>query len=354
MNRPRVDWILTLPIVFFVIVSLTILSSVAPQLVRDQTIFILFGAAIYLFVSSIDYELFFSLHWISYISTLALSFITIFFGFISRGAQRWIYIGPFNIQPSEVIKPFLLITFAVIASAELKHKQISLILLGLIPMLTVYFQPDLGTTLVIFIGWASIVFSKMSMRFSVLVTLFALLISFPVVKFGLQDYQRDRLMTFIDPYQDPLGKGYHVIQSTIAVGSGELTGRGLGHGTQTQLKFLPEHHTDFIFASISEELGFVGSFTCLLMYAILFWRIYNISQTVKDAKASLFCLSAIAMLSFQTFINIGMNIGIAPVTGITLPLLSYGGSSLLSVATILGLVNSISRKAKESRTLIIR
>lgn len=179
-------------------------------------------------------------------------------------------------------------------------------------------------------------------------------ISIPAIQFGLHDYQKQRLMTFIDPYQDPLGKGYHVIQSIIAVGSGEVVGRGLGHGTQTHLQFLPEHHTDFIFASISEELGFVGSAFCLITYALLFWRIYTISQTVFDAKASLFCLASLAMLAFQTFVNIGMNIGIAPVTGITLPLVSYGGSSLLSVAIILGIVNSISRSAKENHTLIIR
>ncbi len=354
MNRPRVDWLLTLPIIFLLVVSLTILSSIAPQLVRDQFMFAIMGVAVYLLISMIDLELFFSFHWLTYFSTVFLSLLTIIFGFISRGAQRWLDIGPFTVQPSEAIKPFLLLTFSSVAVSSLKNKQLLLLVLGIVPMLTVYFQPDLGTTLVIFIGWASVVISRMSLKFSLLIGILALIISFPIVHFGLHDYQKQRLQTFINPYQDPLGKGYHIIQSTIAVGSGELIGRGLGHGTQTQLKFLPEHHTDFIFASISEELGFVGSFSCLVIYAVLFWRIYTISQTVSDARASVFCLAALAMLAFQTFINIGMNIGLAPITGITLPLLSYGGSSLLSVITILSLVNAISFRARENNTLIIR
>jgi rod shape determining protein RodA len=262
-------------------------------------------------------------------------------------------LGPFNFQPSEIIKPFLLITFAAVASSEIKNKHLLLIILGVLPILSIYYQPDLGTTLVVLVGWASTVVSRLSIKSSLVAGLIAVLIGVPVVMFGLHDYQRQRLVSFANPYSDPLGNGYHVIQSIIAVGSGQMIGRGLGHGTQTQLKFLPEHHTDFIFASISEELGFIGAGLVLAFYAVMFWRIYRISQSVRDAKASLFCLSSMALLAFQTFVNIGMNLGLAPITGITLPLLSYGGSSLVSVAIILGLINSISRNSREDRMLII-
>jgi len=168
------------------------------------------------------------------------------------------------------------------------------------------------------------------------------LIVFPLGQLALRPYQRDRLLTFINPTRDPLGRGYHVIQSLIAVGSGQIFGRGLGHGTQSQLKFLPEYHTDFVFASLTEELGFVGGILVIILFLFLLRRIYSISQTAPSVSASLFCLSSLAMLAFQIFINIGMNMGLAPVTGITLPFLSYGGSSLLSLGVLLGLLNSIS------------
>jgi rod shape determining protein RodA len=220
-------------------------------------------------------------------------------------------------------------------------------------MLIIYFQPDLGTTLVVFVGWASILLSRFSVKTAMVLISVAALMAVPIFEFGLQDYQKQRLITFINPYKDPLGKGYHVIQSTIAVGSGQIIGRGLGRGTQTQLKFLPEHHTDFIFASLSEELGFVGALTVIFLYGFLFWRIYRISQLASDPKASVFCLSSMALLSFQTFINIGMNLGLTPITGITLPLLSYGGSSLWSVAIGLGLINSISSRLPSPEGVLI-
>lgn len=342
-----------MPILSLVIISLTILSSVAPQLIMAQTLFVCVALTAFLVFSLIDYEIIFSLHFFSFVALLILSAWTSLFGLISRGSQRWISLGVYNLQPSELIKPFLLVTFSAIAASQIQKRRLWLLVLGLLPMIIVYLQPDLGTTLVIFVGWASIVVSRLPLKTLGALVLMSLLISVPVFNFGLHDYQRQRLITFIDPYKDPLKNGYHVIQSTIAVGSGQIFGRGLGHGTQTQLKFLPEHHTDFIFASISEEMGLIGSLACLTLYGILFWRIYIISQTTPDPKASLFCLATVAMLAFQTFVNIGMNIGLAPITGITLPLLSYGGSSLLSVGIVLGLVNSISQKSKNKEFIII-
>ena len=165
--------------------------------------------------------------------------------------------------------------------------------------------------------------------------------------------QKDRLTTFINPYNDPLGRGYQVIQSVITVGSGQFLGRGLGHGTQSQLRFLPERHTDFIFASLSEELGFVGAATVLTLLTIFLWRVYDHSQASSHPIGTLFCLASLNMLAFQIFVNIGMNMGIAPITGITLPFVSYGGSSLLSQCIILGIISSLSRHEVSNTSLQI-
>jgi rod shape determining protein RodA len=353
MKRPKFDWILVLPILFLISMSLTVLRSVAPQLFLIQLNFVLLSAIVFVIISSMDFELLFSLHAIPYSLFLLLTILTSVFGFISRGAQRWLTLGPFTLQPSEILKPFMLITLSSIAVSRSSHKLLRMLLIGLIPILSVFLQPDLGTTLVLLVGWISIVFSRFPFKLMVLLSLFFALTFIPFYKVVLHDYQRQRIATFIDPYRDPLGSGYHVIQSVIAVGSGQVTGRGLGHGTQTQLRFLPEHHTDFIFASLSEELGFIGAFFCLILYGIIYWRIYSISQQINDPHVSLFCLSSLALLGFQTFVNIAMNLGIAPITGITLPFLSYGGSSLLSVSITLGILNSISTKSHNNPIIII-
>jgi rod shape determining protein RodA len=230
----------------------------------------------------------------------------------------------------------------MIASSQIDKKLILLILSVIPPSAIIFLQPDLGTTLVILVGWSTLLLTQISFK-TVLVTLVSLsILAAPVYNFLLHDYQRQRIQTFINPYQDPLGKGYHVIQSIIATGSGGFLGKGLGHGTQSQLRFLPEYHTDFIFATLSESFGFIGSLAVVITYMFLIWRIYQISQMAASKSSSFFCIASAALLSFQIFVNIGMNIGLAPVTGVTLPFLSYGGSSLLSLGITIGIINSIS------------
>jgi len=346
MSRPHLDWWLILPFILVSSLGMLVLRSIVPELVGVQALFLAVAFVAFLFFSSLDYQFLFSLHFPVYILSLLFLLTPMLFGAVSRGAVRWIQVWEFSLQPSELIKPFLLITFAVIAASRQNHKLLKLIILGGIPTLLVFIQPDLGTTLVIGVAWAAIVLSQIPLRQVIpLAATLVLLVPFSY-KFILHDYQRQRLTTFVNPYQDPLGQGYHVIQSIIAVGSGQFSGRGLGHGTQSQLRFLPERHTDFIFASLSEELGYAGSFFVLWLLVVLYWRIYKISQIVRDPASSLFCLAVASMLTFQTFVNMGMNMGIAPVTGITLPLLSYGGSSFLTVGILLGIVNSISRNHK--------
>ena len=170
----------------------------------------------------------------------------------------------------------------------------------------------------------------------------------PLLWFIIKPYQRDRILTFVNPYSDPLDRGYQVIQSVITVGSGQFWGRGLGQGTQSQLRFLPERHTDFIFASLSEELGFVGAAFTLILFLIIMWRIYLLSQYATNPVVTLYALGTLTMLSFQIWVNIGMNLGLAPITGITLPFVSYGGSSLVSLGLTLGILTSMNRQTSPS------
>ncbi|MBI2008577.1 FtsW/RodA/SpoVE family cell cycle protein [Candidatus Amesbacteria bacterium] len=334
----KVDWWLALPALLLALIGLLVLKSIAPDLFINQLLFAAVSLVFFLIFSSLDYQILKSLHLPIFLVLLIFLLSPYFLGIHSRGAKRWLQTGQFTLQPSEIAKPFILNTFSSFAASPV------LLIFSLIPSwLIVFFQPDLGTSLVIFSGWAVIFLSRFSLRSSFFFIALVAVLTIPVYLFGLRSYQKDRLRTFINPYHDPLGQGYHVIQSQIAVGSGQFLGRGLGHGTQSQLRFLPERHTDFIFASLSEELGFVGVTSVFVLYSFLFWRIYNVSQRQINPTASVFCLSSLSLLAFQSFINIAMNMGIAPITGITLPFLSSGGSSLLSLGIHLGILNSISQ-----------
>lgn len=344
---------LAVPLTLLSALGLLVLRSVVPDLVSSQILFLTVAAVVFFVISRIDYRLFFSLHVPIYFISLIFLLSPIIFGSISRGAVRWLQIGPYSLQPSEITKPFFLITFAMLAISSSPRRLLWLFVSGIVPLAIIFYQPDLGSSLVLFIGWIISMFSQLRIKVILPIFLFFTLLLVPMYQFVLHDYQRQRITTFINPYSDPLGSGYHIIQSVIAVGSGQLAGRGLGHGTQSQLMFLPEHHTDFIFASLSEELGFFGSTLVIALFLAIYWHIYQISQSGIGKSESIFCLSVLGLLAFQTFINIGMNLGLSPITGITLPLLSYGGSSILSVFITLGLINSLSQHAHQFRTLEI-
>lgn len=337
----KIDWWLALPALFLTLTGLLVLRSITPQLFSNQLLFSGVSAAFFLLFSSLDYQILKSLHLPIFIISILFILSPYLLGIHTRGAKRWLQVGQYTLQPSEIAKPFLLNSFS-----SLSQSPLFLFLVFLPPWLIIFFQPDLGTSLVIFSGWSVIFLSRFSPKSVLTFLLIVATLIVPVYAFLLRPYQRDRLRTFINPYHDPLGQGYHVIQSQIAVGSGQFLGRGLGHGTQSQLRFLPEQHTDFIFASLSEELGFVGVFSIFILFSLLFWRIYDISRRQTNSIVSVFCLSSLSLLAFQTFINIAMNMGIAPITGITLPFLSYGGSSLLSLGIHLGILNSISQSTR--------
>ncbi len=216
-----------------------------------------------------------------------------------------------------------------------------------IPVLLILIEPELGSALVVLFTWfAMLMFSKMNKKHLLMLLVIFLVLGFLGWNFLLEEYQKQRVFTFLNPYEDPLGEGYNVLQSIIAVGSGELFGRGLGRGLQSQLKFLPERQTDFIFASTAEELGLLGSGVILALYLVLFIRLMKAAAVARDNFGMYLSLGILFMLLIQVFINIGMNVGLFPVTGIPLPLLSYGGSSLIVTLLALGLVESVIARRK--------
>jgi len=277
---------------------------------------------------------------------LVLPFV---FGQVTRGAVRWIQIGQFTFQPSEIVKPLLVLFLAGFYTRykiqDTRYKILSFALF-LPVILLIFKQPDLGSSLVVLAIWVGILFAVgLNFKlFAVCCLLFA--VCSPLVWRFLKDYQRARVLSFLNPYSDPLGTGYNVIQAVISVGSGKFFGRGLGRGTQSHLYFLPERHSDFIFASLAEELGFLGASLLLVFYFLLLFQILKIAKNAADDFGFLIVTGVFSHLSFQILVNIGMNLGLLPITGITLPLVSTGGSSLLATMVSLGLVENVGRSRR--------
>lgn len=281
-----------------------------------------------------------------YVLALFLLTATLLIGTASRGSTRWLDIGSFRFQPSEFAK--LLLTMSLsqfIATTSLTRASglLKIIAAILIPLVLVFLQPDLGSAIIIAaIGGTMFFASGVRLRHLAAFITIGLIIA-PFFWFSLRDYQKARVHTFLDPSSDPLGKGYNSIQSIIAIGSGQISGRGLGHGTQSQLRFLPENRTDFVFASLAEELGLIGALTLILSYTWLILRLFYLTAHTDTPYAYLSIIGIIAMFSSQVVVNTCINLGLLPVTGITLPLVSAGGSSMVISLTALGLVHAYAR-----------
>jgi rod shape determining protein RodA len=347
------------------------------------------GLAIALIITRWRYDHLAQWYWVVYAVTNISLLAVMFIGTDALGAQRWITIGGFNIQPSEFAKLGMIITMAGVLherTASTVPAMVKALAVTAVPWGLVFLQPDLGTSLVfgaITIGmlyWGNANPGWLLLLVSPLVAAILFSLAFPawvfwVVAMGiigwltlpwpflgamgatvvnlvsgglgqflwgfLKDYQKDRLILFLDPDKDPLGGGYHLIQSRIAIGSGQMWGRGLNQGTQTQLSFIPEQHTDFIFSAVGEELGFVGAIALLAAFWLICLRLVIIAQNSKDNFGSLMAIGVLSMLIFQIMVNIGMTIGLAPVTGIPLPWMSYGRSALLTNFIAIGLVESV-------------
>lgn len=307
------------------------------------------GWLIYLGVTLVDYRaLVKKAYWIYGINLIFLAAVG-FVGTISYGARRWIDLGFFKYQPSETMKVILILVMAKVLSQKAAGKALGLkdliwpAVLILIPWALTVKQPDLGTATLILATSGSMILFIGIKRGILIFTAVVGIIAAPLVwNFGLKDYQRDRVLTFLSPGRDPRGTGYNSIQSKIAVGSGRIVGKGFRKGTQSQLEFLPERHTDFIYSVLSEEHGFIGSFITLSLFFIVYIMAIKIAFQARDKIGALIVVGVGGYLFWHMFVNIGMVIGLLPIVGAPLPLISYGGSSLLTTMLALGLISSVS------------
>ena len=281
-----------------------------------------------------------------YAVCVSLLFITLFFGLMASGSRRWLDLYFLNLQPSEIMKIAIIVCFARyyhrIQTAEIQNYKFILVplILLLIPCYLVLQQPDLGTSILIAgTGVIIIWLAGLNIKYFVYSALL-LIVSLPFAVSLLKPYQKSRILTFFNPDRDPLGAGYQIIQSKIAIGSGGFFGKGFLKGTQSYLEFLPEKHTDFIFTLFSEEFGFIGSIILLLLYILLIYRIISIGFYAKSFFSKLFCFGFASAIFLYIFVNISMVLGLLPIVGAPLPIMSYGGSSMLSIMLGLSIVMS--------------
>ncbi len=345
-----IDWILYLVVFILVGLGILVIYSISyggetQYLFWDQMIFAGIGFVLMAAFTLFDYRILKGIYLYLYIGGLFLLVVVLFFGKITGGAARWIDFGFFQLQPSEIFKFILIITLASFFSElsqdfKFRHFIVFLVLIT-IPIVLVLGQPDFGTALVLLVVSVSMLVAAKIKAIYLFILGSLGLILVPLSWFILKNYQKERLITFLNPKADPFGAGYNVLQSTIAVGSGMLKGRGFGEGFQSHLKFLPAPHTDFIFAVFAEEFGFVGAILLIVIFLILVLKILKIAKIAADNFGMLICLGVISLILFQVLVNIGMNIGIMPVTGIPLPFVSYGGTSLIVGLILIGILQSI-------------
>lgn len=353
----KIDLWLLAPVIVLVVISLTTLLSVNPIFFQSQLIALFVSLIAFFVFSQINLDIFKQYKLQVYIVSAILLLIVLVIGIESRGASRWIEIFGVSIQFSEILKPFLSIAFAAfLAEHTIPNRKTFLLTLGLLLpiVLLINFQPDLGSAL-IYVGVG--ILALLVMGYPLLwfgLSALPLLLSLPLVWPLLHEYQRQRILTLLHPSSDPLGTSYNAIQAIIAVGSGSFLGRGLSEGTQSGLRFLPERQTDFIFATIAEGLGFIGATIIILAFVFLCYRIYIIFSNSQDMFSKLFTVCAFGFIIIQCFVNIGMNMGFLPIVGVTLPFVSFGGSSLLSNFIFLGIVSAISVSQRNKYVLEIK
>lgn len=338
------SYVVALILSLFALFSILILKSIAPSLVAQQLIFFLVGFILFFLISKFNFSWILKLSWTFYILVILSLALTLVIGNVTKGSTRWIDVGFFNVQPSQITIPIVTLFLANFISQKDMNKIKNLLIFwfyNLIPAILILIEPDLGTTIIYLVVTHSVLFfSNISFINILKILLIASISAFFAYSFVLKDYQKERITSFIDSQNNLTDAGYNAYQSMISVGSGQFLGRGLGQGVQSHLSFLPERQTDFIFASLSEELGFVGSVFIILLYLFLFSLIWFHIKESQNRKLILYGQGILVMIVFQVVVNIGMNIGLMPITGITLPLVSYGGSSILSILISIGVIFS--------------
>ncbi len=316
-----------------------------------QLFWIAIGWGLFLITTLLDYKILAKLGYVFYILNLIFLVIVELWGNVALGAQRWIDFGFFKYQPSETMKLCLVVVLAKIlanrnTSSGLGIKELMWpIFITLVPFTLTVIQPDLGTSMMLAaVSVSLLLFVGVKKRILVSGIVAFILILPLAYNFGLKEYQKNRVLTFLDPTRDPRGTGYNSIQSKIAVGSGQFLGKGFKKGTQSQLDFLPERHTDFVYSVLSEEHGFIGSFTVLTLFIILnLIGIKNANQA-RDKFGALLVIGCLALIFWHMFVNIGMVIGMLPIVGIPLPILSYGGSGMITAFIALGIISSVAMR----------
>ena len=352
------DWILLTLTLILGIIGLTALYSAVtagiptPQkvLYYKQMIWFGIGLAVMIACFLINYKTLENWAPVIYAVSAFLLVCVMWFGKYVGGSKRWLVFGPVSFQPSEAAKIAVVIMLARYYAKVVNTRGLTLrelvhpIVVVFVPFILIVKQPDLGTAMLLALIAVSITFFVKIERRSLLAIIAGCTVAIPAVWFLLKGYQKQRILTFLDPDRDPLGAGYHVIQSKIAIGSGMISGKGFLQGTQNALSFLPEQHTDFIFSVLSEEWGFVGSVTLLIVFLVfIIWGL-NIAQKCRDPFGTILSVGVTAMIFWQVFINIGMVMGLMPVVGVPLPFVSYGGSSALTVMVCVGLLLNVSMR----------
>lgn len=349
----KLDWLSFVVVVLLLGIGLAALYSVSfvegnlnPNNFYKQIFAIVIGFSLMLFFSFYDYRTFNSCSTKLYLILLIFLIGIIFLGISIRGTRGWLNLGEFNFQVVEIAKLIMIIFLASFLSKKKSHlsettRIITSVILVSIPVFFILRQPDFGSAAIIVGIWIGILLvsgiDKKNIAIFFLVGVVALSSSW----FFLKDYQKDRIRNVVNPYNDPRGSGYNVIQSMVAVGSGGIFGKGLGHGSQSQLNFLPEKHTDFIFAVVAEEMGFVGVLFVFSLLIILFYRMKETARLARDNFGYLLVVGIMAMIFLQILVNVGMNIGLSPIAGVPLPFLSYGGSSIVVMLASMGIIQSI-------------
>ena len=330
--RKKIPIALIISLIVLSSLNLLMISSLAPSLFWKQLLAWIIGIGLFVFGMQINPKQTKAQGPLLLIISCIILLLPILAGNFTRGSRRWLYIGPMSLQPSEIVKGPLMLFLSTT----------SLPLLHLIPVGIIMLQPDLGSAITVFILIIPIIlYSKKLFKFSLIAGAIFLLISPLSYKYILKDYQRQRIEHFLNPASDPLGQGYNLIQSQIAIGSGGLFGKGYRKGTQGQLLFLPEKHSDFIFASTTEELGLFAVLLIITSYFLIIKTLLvKAFQTTNNLPLFLFTLGIAIEIWVQAFINIGMNLGLLPVTGIPLPFMSVGGSSIMALLFSLGVISS--------------
>lgn len=359
-----IDWILVSAMLLLSLAGLVTMSSLGGSSIffDRQVVWLVVAFGVFFVMSLIDFKFLRRTQVIVWIYGLSVALLgsLFFIGTVSKGAQSWLNFGLFNVQPAEVVKLVLILLLAKYFSR--RHVEIRnvrhIIVSGAYAFLLfalVLVQPDFGSAMIIFFIWLGMILvSGLSKKHLLAVFVLGVIAFVLMWTTMLQPYQKSRIMTFLDPLQDIQGTGYNAYQSTIAVGSGEFMGKGIGYGTQSRLAFLPEYQTDFIFAAFAEEWGFVGVLILFLLFGIVVWRIIRNALHGATNFETLFGIGMAVLIMSHFVVHVGMNIGLLPVTGLTIPFMSYGGSHLIVTFAGLGILMSMRRYARAAHRDVMR